>query len=184
VKAEKTVTLTKEKNNDATLSNLTIDGTTVEGFAADIFSIHHKAAGRGSRSSPTVTATATDSKATVEITQATALDGTNNVATVKVTAEDGITVKTYTVTFTLAENQDQDPPKGLKGVAPTSLANDDGKITGVTDAMEYKLSTADEWIPVPEGATEITGLAAGTYYVRYAAKTGYNASEAVEVIGT
>ena len=48
--------------------------------------------------------------------------------------------------------------------------------------MEYKLSTADEWIPVPEGATEITGLAAGTYYVRYAAKTGYNASKAVEVI--
>ncbi|MGI6618450.1 MAG: InlB B-repeat-containing protein [Bacillota bacterium] len=176
-----TVKAMAEKNNDATLSNLTIDGTTVEGFAADIFSYTIKLPA-GAAEVPTVTATATDSKATVEITQATALDGTNNVATVKVTAEDGITVKTYTVTFTLAENQDQDPPKGLKGVAPTSLANDDGKITGVTDAMEYKLSTADEWIPVPEGATEITGLAAGTYYVRYAAKTGYNASEAVEVI--
>ena len=31
------------------------------------------------------------------------------------------------------------------------------------------------------GATEITGLAAGTHEVRYAAKGGYNAGEAAEV---
>ena len=46
--------------------------------------------------------------------------------------------------------------------------------------MEYKLKSATVWIKVT--GTEITGLAAGTYEVRYAAKEGYNAGGAAEVI--
>ena len=99
----------------------------------------------GTTEVPTVTATATDSNVTVDITQATGLDGTNNVATVTVTAEDGSTTKTYTITFTVAPNGDQDAPTGLEGVAPTTEDNNDGRITGVNDTMEYKLSTNGEW---------------------------------------
>jgi len=44
------------------------------------------------------------------------------------------------------------------------LANNDGKLTGVTTAMEYKLSTDDTWISVTD--SEVTGLTNGTYHVR------------------
>jgi hypothetical protein len=75
-----------------------------------------------------------------------------------------------------------DAPANLEGVAPTSAANNDGKITDVNWAMEYRLSPAGEWIPVPAGATELTGLAAGTYEVRYAARGGFAAGETAEVV--
>jgi hypothetical protein len=46
--------------------------------------------------------------------------------------------------------------------------------------MEYKLSTAGSYTAAT--ATEITGLAAGTYNVRYAAKEGFNAGTDAEVV--
>lgn len=61
----------------------------------------------------------------------------------------------------------------------TTSANNDGTITGVTDTMEYKLSTADTYIPVPTDATTITGLTSGTYYVRVKATETVSASEYV-----
>ncbi|MEN6351581.1 MAG: S-layer homology domain-containing protein [Syntrophomonas sp.] len=76
-------------------------------------------------------------------------------------------------------DQEQPAPTGLTGIAPTSADGNDGKITGTTTAMEYKLSTAAGYIPVT--GTEITGLAAGVYHVRYAYKPGYNASPTVEI---
>ncbi|WP_069999273.1 S-layer homology domain-containing protein [Cellulosilyticum sp. I15G10I2] len=78
------------------------------------------------------------------------------------------------------ENLDQPVPTGLIGVTPTSLANSDGKITGTATGMEYKLSSSGTWLPVT--STEIIGLPAGTYPMRYAAKTGFNASPSVNVI--
>ncbi|EQF27460.1 cell wall binding repeat 2 family protein, partial [Clostridioides difficile CD160] len=86
--------------------------------------------------------------------------------------------------ITIKENgqdQDQIAPVGLSATSPTTAANNDGKITGVTDAMEYKLKTNQNWTSVVTGETEITGLSPGTYEVRYAAKTGYNAGTAAEV---
>ena len=76
-------------------------------------------------------------------------------------------------------NQDQDAPTGLSAVAPGRFEGSDGKILGVNNTMEYKLSTDTEWTAVT--GTEITGLSAGTYDVRYAARTGYNAGTAAEV---
>ncbi len=46
----------------------------------------------------------------------------------------------------------------------TTLANNDGKLTGVTAAMEYKLSTSSSWISGT--GSDITGLTNGTYNVR------------------
>jgi hypothetical protein len=46
----------------------------------------------------------------------------------------------------------------------TTLSNNDGKLTGVTAAMEYKLSTSAGW--TGSTGSDITGLANGTYQVR------------------
>ena len=58
-------------------------------------------------------------------------------------------------------------PSGLTATEETCIDGKDGKITGVTTDMEYKLSTADVWIDCTD--IEITGLAPGTYQVRLAA---------------
>jgi hypothetical protein len=180
VKAEKTITLTKEKNNDATLSDLMVNGDRVEGFNPETLEYNVELPA-GSTEVPEATATATDSNATVEITQATSLNEPNNVATVKVTAEDANTTKIYTITFSVA-NEDQDAPTDLVGVAPTTEDNNDGKIMGTTTDMEYKLESDDDSAYEACGEGETTGMVPGTYHVRYSAKPGYNASEAAEVI--
>ncbi|MDD4047529.1 MAG: S-layer homology domain-containing protein [Clostridia bacterium] len=74
---------------------------------------------------------------------------------------------------------EQAVPTGLAGVTPTSALND-GKITGTTTAMEYKLSTDSVWMTVT--GTEITRLTAGTYEVRYKAHGNYEASQSTTII--
>jgi len=71
---------------------------------------------------PTVTATATDSNATAVVTQATSVTGS---ATVLVTAQDGTTNQTYTITFTVAAALGSDATlkasSTVKGVTLLSL---------------------------------------------------------------
>ena len=64
-------------------------------------------------------------------------------------------------------------PTGLTATAPDNSSQDNGKISGVTTTMEYKLEGAEDWIDC-ENCTdnEITGLAPGTYKVRE--KTDYD----------
>lgn len=57
-----------------------------------------------------------------------------------------------------------DVVKGVTSENCTTTENNDGKLKGVTSAMEYKLSTATAWT-VGTGST-ITGLVNGTYDVR------------------
>ncbi|PKL13042.1 MAG: hypothetical protein CVV52_07635 [Spirochaetae bacterium HGW-Spirochaetae-8] len=76
-------------------------------------------------------------------------------------------------------NANQLAPIGLAGEAPTSFGGSDGKITGTTAAMEYKLSTDTDYTDASEGET--TDLSAGEYDVRYAVKTGYNAGDAASI---
>ena len=74
-----------------------------------------------------------------------------------------------------------------RGTAPTGLGKtdetvdqrDDGTITGVTSAMEYRVS-GGSWADCPDGT--ITGLADGTYEVRYKATSGALASESASVV--
>ena len=73
----------------------------------------------------------------------------------------------------------QAAPVGLAGTATSFIGETDGKITGTTSAMEYKLSSASTYTPASD--TETISLAAGTYDVRYAAKPGYAASRPVTV---
>lgn len=75
-------------------------------------------------------------------------------------------------------------PKGapvVQGVAETVSAKADGKITNVDAAMEWRAKDSGEYQAVPEGAIELSGLAAGTYEVRYRADDDLDASAATKV---
>lgn len=69
----------------------------------------------------------------------------------------------------------------VQAAAETVSGKRDGKITGVDATMEWRAKGATEYQAVGEGTAELTGLAAGTYEVRYQAKTNYDASSATEV---
>ena len=85
-------------NKDANLSDLSVNGTTVAGFSAA--TITYNVELPFGSAIPVVSATATDvANAGVVVTQATSTTGS---ATVVVTAQDGTTVKTYTINFTVA----------------------------------------------------------------------------------
>jgi hypothetical protein len=82
----------------ATLSDLTLDGTTVAGFDPDSL-IYYVELPAGTTTVPAAGATPTDTGATVVITDAPSLPGNT---TVEVTAADGETTKTYTVVLSVA----------------------------------------------------------------------------------
>ena len=91
--------------------------------------------------------------------------------------------KTFTYTFTA--KSDQTAPTGLTATKASSSTATDGKISGVTSAMEYQADGASTWTSVGENKTEITGLTSGTYKVRYAGTADKNASpETTIVVGT
>ncbi|MFF2890392.1 S-layer homology domain-containing protein [Paenibacillus sp. NPDC057967] len=73
----------------------------------------------------------------------------------------------------LLSTRQESVPTDLTTVNASSSSAKNGQIKGVSEALEYKANGSDAYLPV-EG-TSITGLAAGTYQVRYRAKTGYNA---------
>jgi len=72
--------------------------------------------------------------------------------------------------------EDQTAPTGLSATKASSSTATDGKISGVTSAMEYQIDGATTWTAVGENKTEITGLTTGTYKVRYAGTADKNAS--------
>jgi len=81
---------------DATLSDLQVDGVTIEGFADSVTSYTYNLA-EGTTVVPQITtATTTISEAQVLINQATSIPGS---ATVEVTSTDGSTTRTYSVSF-------------------------------------------------------------------------------------
>ena len=78
------------------------------------------------------------------------------------------------------KNAEQGAPV-VQAAAETVSGKRDGKIAGVDATMEWRAKGADEYQAVDEGTAELTGLAAGTYEVRYQAKANYDASSATEV---
>lgn len=107
------------QSSDATLSDLQVDGTTIDGFDAGTQNYSVELAAE-TTDVPSVTAEATDDSAKVTITDASELPGTTKVI---VTAEDG-SLKTYVVDFTLATSGVSDV-SGIKNqVYPTSSTGD------------------------------------------------------------
>ena len=66
------------------------------------------------------------------------------------------------------------PTETLTPVNPTTTSGSDGKIAGTTTAMQYKKSTDSSW---KDCTGDVTGLTAGTYYVRYKADGNHTASD-------
>ena len=121
--------------------------------------------------------------ATVSGYDAAAMDITGNTGTdagdytVSVTSKTGKWADGSTETVTAAWSigkATQEAPTGLIGVAPITVGGSDGKISGVTDKMEYRMATDSGYTACPDG--EITGLSAGTYFVRYAKDSNHFAS--------
>ena len=118
--------------------------------------------------------------------------------TMRITGHTGTDAGDYTVTVTSRSGQWADgsvgavtaawriekavqaAPTGLEGFAPTAEGVSDGKITGVSSAMEYRAATEASYTAC--GENEITGLAAGSYFVRYAGDANHFASSDTEVI--
>ncbi|MBN2697969.1 MAG: T9SS type A sorting domain-containing protein, partial [Bacteroidales bacterium] len=86
-----------EASDIANLSDLQVDGETIDGFDPDIYE-YNVVLPHGTTVVPTVTATATDMNAMVEITPAPTLPGTTEVLVI---AENEITTRTYEVNFTV-----------------------------------------------------------------------------------
>lgn len=107
-----------------------------------------------------------------------------NVGTATLTVEDN-GIGNYNITTPVVVNFEivkgtKTPPTGLKGIAPSADGLADGKIKGTTADMEYSTDTAFT-SPKPCTDTETTGLAEGTYYVRYKETGTSEASDYAEV---
>ena len=118
--------------------------------------------------------------ATMDISGNTATDAGDY--TVRVTSKTGKWVDGSTDAVTAAWSigkATQEAPIGLIGVAPSTEDGSDGKITGVTDKMEYRM--AGESIYTACSGTEIENLSAGNYFVRYAEDNNHFAGTDAEV---
>ena len=108
-----TINFTAPCSDDATLSDLQVDQTTVTGFDPGTLSYDVELA-EGTTVVPTVTATTNHPNAGFVVNDAAGLPGTT---TVDVTAEDGVATETYSVNFTVAGNPnypDWTPPGGVQ----------------------------------------------------------------------
>ena len=108
---------------DATLSDLMVDGTTVNGFLTNLLTYMVELP-NGTTTVPSVAATANNANATVMVNASTSLPGTT---TVVVTAADGTTMLTYNVVFTVA------PPTPTT-VAPTPTCDPNTVISIFSEA--------------------------------------------------
>ena len=116
---------------------------------------------------------------TMNITGNTATDAGDY--TVSVTSQTGKWADGSTDAVTAAWSigkATQEAPDGLSSVAPTTEGGD-GKITGVTDKMEYRMAGESSYTAC--GGTEIENLSAGNYFVRYAEDNNHFASSDAEV---
>ena len=118
--------------------------------------------------------------ATMDITGNTGTDAGDY--TVSVTSKTGKWVDGSTDAVTAAWSigkATREAPNGLIGVAPTTEGGSDGKITGVTDKMEYRMEAEGSYTPC--SGAEIENLSAGHYFVRYAEDNNHFASTDAEV---
>ena len=118
--------------------------------------------------------------ATMDITGNTATDAGDY--TVSVTSQTGKWADGSTDAVTAAWSigkATQEAPTGLSSVPPTTVGGSDGKISDVTDKMEYRMAGERSYTAC--SGTEIDNLSAGNYFVRYAEDNNHFASTDAEV---
>ena len=163
----KEITISSEGNSNATIKGVTV--TTVDN--KEVFVV----GGSGE------TVTAGGSINTWTIQPKEGLPAGSYEATITVTYNNDATA-TATVTFTVSKKAAPAVPTDIAGVNETVQGKNDGKITGVTAEMEYRLKAEGDsgaWtICTGDG---ITGLAPGTYEIRIAETADTEAGEIAEV---
>ena len=162
------VTYQAGKSTDATLSDLKIDGTTIEGFDPNKTAYTYSVPATAT-AAPVITATKNDSKAADPVITQPALPtpGNSTTGTVKVTAEDQTTTLTYTITFTRAElshdatlKDIQVDDKSISGFSPTTLSyNVDIPFSQTTIPVVTATVNNNEAKAVVTQATAIEGTA-------------------------
>ena len=163
-----TVTVTRAApppSDDATLSALTLSGIDIGSFAPD--TTNYTASVGNDVEQTTVTATVSDDGASyvVKLDGAEDADGTvglavgDNAVSVVVTAEDGNTTRTYTVTVTRAEADEESAPGGPQGppgnftgevIGKGRVALDWDDVAGATE-YQVQLWTPTEQLVLPNG---------------------------------
>jgi hypothetical protein len=137
-----TINYTVAAANDASLSDLKVNGTTVTGFAPTTYS-YNVALPFGTVTVPTVLGIASDANATVTYTHAAALPGVDSV---KVTAQDGVTKLLYLVHFSITP-------------AATDASLSDLKVSGTT-VTGFAPTTYSYNVVLPAGTTAVPPVTA------------------------
>lgn len=132
--------------NDGTLSDLKVDGTTIPGFSSSTYS-YSVDLPQGTTTVPTITATPTQAGASAVVTPAASIPGTSKVV---VTAADGVTKLTYTVSFAVA---------GPTGAAPTPTISAANVASIYSDT--YTPATTPNWNPVWDNDNAIDLMISG-----------------------
>ncbi|TXK80597.1 cadherin-like beta sandwich domain-containing protein, partial [Paenibacillus sp. N3.4] len=136
-----TVNVVRAKSSNADLSALTVDGTSVANFAAG--TLEYTVNIPNATTSVTVTGTTYDTNAKVVVTGGSSLIVGDNTVTVTVTAQDGTTVKTYTVTVVRAKSSN----------ANLSALTVDG-----TSVANFAAGTLEYTVNVPNATTSVTAV--------------------------
>lgn len=167
-KVEFTATGPAPKSTDATLSDLQVGGVTIDGFSSSVTNYTYTIPATAT-SMPSVTATKHDSKASDPVITQASMPSVGNPtqATVVVTAEDGTTTQTYTITFNRAELSHDATLKAImvdgtaiSGFVPTtktymvSIPYSQTTIPVVTATVNFAAATS-----VVTPATSVTGSA-------------------------
>ncbi len=140
-----TLNVTREANNDTTLSDLKVNGTIIEGFVGNKTDYTIVLA-YGTTTVPTVTAITNNSTANADIVEAITVLGTT---VITVTAEDG-TTEDYRVNIELAKNND---------ATLSDLILTEGTITFDSTTITYDVTVGNNVTALTVSAitTDITG---------------------------
>ncbi|MBA7534930.1 hypothetical protein ES705_27180 [subsurface metagenome] len=142
-----TIVVSAAPSNDATLSDLTVDGETIAGFGPGTLTYSYELL-YGTTKVPTVTATPTDPNAEAVVTPAVDVTGTT---TVLVTADDG-TKLTYKVTFSVAAKV----PMDIIVVMPTITVGEAAEIEIIIVANDDAGTMVNGYFTLPLGDYEIS----------------------------
>lgn len=148
----------REASSNAKLANILVNGEGISNFQATKYSYNYSLP-YGTTTIPEVAVEKQEDDQTVEITQAASLTGT---ATIKVTAADGKTTSTYTISFSVAQLSDN-TLKDIK-VNGTSIAGFNPNQT----IYRVSLPTSTTTIPTVEA---ISAYPAGAQTITHTAPT-------------
>ena len=133
-----TVTRAAPLSSDATLSTLTLSGVDFGTFDSSTTSYSAQVANNISRTTVSPSASSSGARYVIKLGGVTDTDGTvslsvgSNVITIVVTAQDGSTTRTYTVTVTRASENEQ-PPRSdapVTGELPTDVPTVNFRVSG------------------------------------------------------